>query len=289
MFGVEMKKAAAMLVGTAMLISACGGPGASPDIVIPTSGDRLERAEYSDAQVQVYKDAVIYETLRINTVDGMTWDTDIADEQWDPYVVRAKAFCDDARSNGWSAARDTYAEQVMNESLNAMPEEALELGDFDDMADEILSPIVDAQLRAIAADGSLCPELAPPGFEGTVIDPESDPTPEGEPILDGQYYGEGCEGAGNALLELLGLLQGIEDGSTDVTTFEDDISDIAAGLRYSALSESDSLAAEEINRGVDALILLLIAFESRDAGEFGDEVRSVSEQAVTIIDACGLG
>lgn len=284
-----MRKTVLVLVSSGLLLAACGGPGASPDIVVPVSGDALDRAAYSDAQVQVYKDSLIYETLSLNTVDGMTWDTDVTDEQWDPYIVRAKAFCDDARSNGWSAATDAYTKQVLDEALNAMPEEALELGDFGDMADEILAPVVEAQLRAIGADGSLCPELTPPGFEGTLIDPDSEPTPEGGPILDGQYFGEGCEGAGNALLDLLGLLQGIEDGSTDVTTFEDDITNIAAGLQYSAISESDALAAQEMGKGVEALVELLIAFESRDADEFGNEVSKVSEQAITIIDACGLG
>lgn len=284
-----MRKTALVLVSSGLLLAACGGPGASPDIVVPVSGDALDRAAYSDAQVQVYKDSLIYETLSLNTVDGMTWDTDVTDEQWDPYIVRAKAFCDDARSNGWSVATDAYTKQVLNEALNAMPQEALELGDFEDMADEILGPIVDAQLRAIAAVGSLCPELAPSGFEGTVIDPDSEPTPEGEPLLDGRYFGEGCEGAGNALLELLALIQGIEDGSTDIETFENDVTNIAGALRYSSLSEGDARAAQEMNKGADALIRLLLAFESRDVDEFGNEVSKVSEQAITIIDACGLG
>ena len=170
-----------------------------------------------------------------------------------------------------------------------MPPEALELGDFDDAAGEILASLVDTQLRAIAADGSLCPELAPPGFEGTVIDNESEPTPEGEPILDGQYFGEGCEGAGNALLKLLSLLEGIEDGSTDVTTFEDDIINVASGLRYASLTESDPAAAQEMDRGVESLVELLIGLKSGDVEEFGAEVQAVSEQAITIIDVCGLG
>jgi len=284
-----MTKSVVALIAAGVVVAACGGPGASPDIIVPTSGDSLERVEYTDAQVQVYKDALIYETLSLNTVEGMTWDTDIPDEQWGPYVVRAKAFCDDARTNGWSSARDAYTQQVMDETLNAMPDEALELGDFEEMANEMLAPVVDAQLRAIGADGSLCPELAPSGFEGTVMDPDSEPTPQGEPLLDGRYFGEGCEGAGNALLDLLGLLQGIEDGSTDVSTFEEDIIDIAAGLRYSALSESDASAAREMNAGVGVLSELLVAFESRDAEEFGDKVMVVSEQAINIIDVCGLG
>ena len=37
------------------------------------------------------------------------------------------------------------------------------------------------------------------------------------------------------------------------------------------------------------LVGLLTAFVSGDAEEFTDEVFAVSEQAVTIIDACGLG
>lgn len=284
-----MKKHLLLVALSGLTLAACGSPGASPDIIIPTSGDSLERIEYTDAQVEVYKDALIYETLSLNTVEGMTWDTDVPDEQWGPYVVRAKAFCDDARTNGWSSARDAYTQQVMDETLNAMPDEALELGDFEEMANEMLAPIVDAQLRAIGADGSLCPELAPSGFEGTVIDPDSEPTPQGEALLEGQYFGEGCEGAGNALLDLLALLQGIEDGSTDVSTFEEDIIDIAAGLRYSALSESDASAAREMNVGVDVLSELLTAFESRNAEEFGDKVMVVSEQAINIIDVCGLG
>ena len=48
-------------------------------------------------------------------------------------------------------------------------------------------------------------------------------------------------------------------------------------------------AAQQIEKGVLGLVGLLTAFVSGDAEEFTDEVFAVSEQAVTISDACGLG
>ena len=96
-------------------------------------------------------------------------------------------------------------------------------------------------------------------------------------------------GAGNALLELLGLLQGLEDGSTNISSFEEDVTKIAIGLQNASASESNASAAQQIEKGVLGLVGLLTAFVSGDAEEFTDEVFAVSEQAITIIDACGLG
>ena len=283
-----MKKALVSLVAVGLLVTACGGRGASPDIIIPTSGDALDRVEYSESQIETYKDALTYETLKLNPVEGMTLETDVPDEQWAPYIVRAKSFCDDARTNGWASAIDTYTAQVIDEAMNAMPETGVEFDPSDPIPQEIIDSLLNTQLRAIAAEGSLCPELAPDGFTGTVIDTDSPPTPAEEPLLDGKYFGEGCEGAGNALLELLGLIQGMEDGSTKFETFEEDITNLASGLRYASLSESNATAANAIDGGVDALVGLLIAFDSGDGEEFADQISSVSEQAVRIIDVCDL-
>ena len=103
-----MRKTALVVIAFGLVLTACGGPGES-DVIVSVPGDTLERTEYTDSQVQVYKDALTYETLRLNTVEGMTgqWDTDVSDEQWEPYVARAKAFCDDARTDGWSTAKDS--------------------------------------------------------------------------------------------------------------------------------------------------------------------------------------
>ena len=284
-----MRKTALVVIAFGLVLTACGGPGES-DVIVSVSGDTLERTEYTDSQVQVYKDALTYETLRLNTVEGMTgqWDTDVSDEQWEPYVARAKAFCDDARTDGWSTAKDNYRVLVLDETMSAM--RAAELDSVSEAeALKMLAPIADAQFLAIGADGSLCPELAPSGFEGTVIDPDSEPTPAGEPMLDGEYFGEGCVGAGNALLKLLGLLQGLEDGSTNISSFEEDVTKIAIGLQNASASESNASAAQQIEKGVLGLVGLLTAFVSGDAEEFTDEVFAVSEQAVTISDACGLG
>lgn len=283
-----MKKALVSLVAVGLLVTACGGRGASPDIIIPTSGDALDRVEYSESQIETYKDALTYETLKLNPVEGMTLETDVPDEQWAPYIVRAKSFCDDARTNGWSSAIDTYTAQVIDEAMNAMPETGVEFDLSDPIPQEIIDSLLNTQLRAIAAEGSLCPELAPEGFAGTVIDADSPPTPAEEPLLEGKYFGEGCEGAGNALLELLDLIQGMEDGSTKFETFEEDITNIASGLRYASLSESNSNAASAIDGGVDALVGLLIAFDSGDGEEFAAQIGAVSEQAVRIIDVCDL-
>ena len=287
--GVAMRKTALVVMASGLMLTACGGPGAS-DVTVPVSDETLERAEYTDSQVQVYQDALTYETLRLNTVQGMTgqWDTEVSDEQWEPHVMRAKAFCEDARTNGWSTAEDNYRGLVLDQTMNAM--RAAEVDSVSEAeALEMLAPIADAQFLAIGAEGSLCPELAPSGFEGTVIARDSEPTPAGEVILGGDYFGEGCEGAGNALRKLLGLFQGIEDGSTDISTFEEDVTKIATGLQYASTSERNAPAAQQIEKGVLGIVGLLTAFVSGDAEEFTDQVFAVSEQAVTIFDACELG
>ena len=95
-------------------------------------------------------------------------------------------------------------------------------------------------------------------------------------------------GAGNALGEVARLIQGMEDGSTRFETFKEQVTNVAAGVRYGALTETDPDKGAVIDDAFDAVIRLLAAFDSGDGDRFAAEVQKVADAAITMLDACGL-
>lgn len=278
-----MKKLA--IIGAGFLaLTACGGIGSSPDVIIPTSADNLERVTYTESQVATYKLAIEYEGKQLNLIEGMTLDFNQPDAAWEPFVTRAKAFCDDARSSNWDAAENRFTEQLKAEVENSLPS-GIDLSVVD--LTETAKTLIDTQLRAIAAEDSLCPELAPPNF-GTVIDASKTPNPTGDPLTQGKYYGEGCQAAGEALLDLLVFLDDIQELRGDMESMNERLTNIAAGLQYASMTEPDAVKSAEISAGIESVIRLQLVFSSGDADGFGKALGQASQAAVDIIDTCGL-
>jgi len=282
-----VKKIIALLI-LAFSLSACGGGiGSGPILIVPTSAETLERVDYTDEQIETYKEALILESKQLNLIDGMVLNFDQPESAWLPFIARAKAFCDTARTTGWDAAKSQYLDQVLLEATNAMPSEMEGVEPKNVSIQEVLETMAKPQFLAIAAEGSLCPELAPQGFVAD-MNSELKPTATSEPLLDGQYFGEGCAGAGQVLLALLSVLDDIENGRGNLDEMNERIRNIAAGLVYAEMSEPNPVLAEKIFGGIPPLLQLQLAFQNQDPEKFGAAVPFAVQEAINIMDACGL-
>jgi len=276
-----------VLLVTALSLSACSTTGAGPLVIVPTSAESLERAEYSETQIETYKQALKHEAGQMNLMDGMVLDFDQPDENWLPFVVRAKAFCDTARTQSWQVAETQYLEQVILEATNALPTELDDVEDLNAGLREAVAPLANAQFRAMGAPGSLCPELAP-DFVTSDTDSAVVPSETSRPIFDGQYFGEGCEGAGLALSAFVSVLDDIKNGLGDSKELNERLRNIADGLIYAESSEPNPKLAEKIFGAIPPLMQMQMAFESQDPEKFGAAVPLVLQEAIRIFDACGV-
>jgi len=277
----------AVLLAIALSLSACSAASTGPIVIIPTSAETLERAEYSEIQIENYKQALKREVEQLNLMKGMVFEFDQPDENWIPFVARAKAFCDTARTQSWQIAETQYVDQVILEASNALPTEIANGEDSNAKMLEVIMPLANAQFRAFGAPGSLCPDLAP-DFALSDSDSEVSPIETSPPILEGQYFGEGCEGAGQALFALLEFLDDIKNGQGTMDAMNDRLRNIAAGLVYAELSESNPKLAKVISGAIPPVIEMQIGFENQDPEKFSAAVPLASEEAINVIDACGL-
>jgi hypothetical protein len=274
-----------VLLVTALSLSACSTTGAGPLVIVPTSAESLERAEYSETQIETYKQALKHEAGQMNLMDGMVLDFDQPDENWLPFVVRAKAFCDTARTQSWQVAETQYLEQVILEATNALPTELDDVEDLNAGLREAVAPLANAQFRAMGAPGSLCPELAPEAF-ATDADYKLVPSPNSEPLLKGQYFGEGCAGAGQALIALLSLIEDIRNSRENFDKINERLRDLRGALVYAEMTEPNPVLAEKISSSREPLLQLQLAFQKLDAEDFSAAVSSVALEATSIMGAC---
>lgn len=277
------KMTLALLMPSLLLVSACR-TSSGPDVIIETNADELQRATYSQAQIDAYKDALKFEVQRIPRPDGMELDFDVPDEDWDPFIVRAKALCDDARADGWDQAQVTYQEQLREQFINSLPAEIVDSEGAGEVFDREGAPLVAAQLRAAAAPGSLCPELAPEGF-GTVITNEV-PVSTEPPTSAGTYYGEGCEGSVNALGEILEALPQVENLTISPSDFYDLLIEVGGALIFGQYTEPDKAAAGAMAEAAYAVTDFASAIDARDPEASAEAQTQVAEAAIEVLDAC---
>ncbi len=142
-----------------LFLAGCGG---TSTISVPINADDNVRADYTKVQVAAYRAAIIIEMKKVEYPYGVEPDfNNIDEERSAAQVIRAQAFCDDARTRGWSEARNAYEEQVLREALNSLPADFPSDSSTESEFRATMLPVVDAALNAVAAPGSFCPELAP--------------------------------------------------------------------------------------------------------------------------------
>lgn len=276
---------AAVLIGVALSGSAACGSPESPILIVETDADELVRGDYSLAQVEAYKEALQAEALTAPRPEGMSLNFNVSDEDWQPYLVRAKAFCDDARARGWDDARVTYERQLRDSLILALPDEAANSSVVDDFLKTEFESLLMSQMRALAAPGSLCPELAPLDLRTEI----SSPSPKSS-VFDeslGTYFGEGCESGVGALNKVLELLPRIEERTITPPDFADELVDVSAALMYGEMTESVPGAAAAMGEAALSVALFAEAVEALDAEASSAMQIQVAENAINVLDQCG--
>ena len=280
---VKLVLVALLSVAALSLLSACGSPE-SPLLIVETNADELTRVEYTSAQEDAYKEALQFESLSVPRPDGMEFNFAVSDEDWQPYFVRAKAFCDDARVRGWDAAQIAYQQQLRDLLIVSLPDQVADSDTIDEYMQTQGEPLILAQMRAIAAPESFCPELAPAGF-GTDLSSE---VPETAPTLDGSgtYFGEGCEAGIGALNKALELLPKIQELEITPPEFAEEMVDVAAGLIYGKATEPNSDAAEAMGDAAIAVSEFSAAVEKLDADASSTGQAEFASRAIVVLEKC---
>ncbi len=139
---------------------------APSSVQVQTNADEVQRATYTETQAKVYREYIfehLEDTVPEDMRDYMTLD-DVpmpSEAEWEPYEVRAKALCDDARTNGWAIATDAYVQQayrdVANQMSGVLPSDQPSMTLEDSLP--LITPFMEVQVAAVTQPGSLCPEV----------------------------------------------------------------------------------------------------------------------------------
>jgi hypothetical protein len=276
-----VKRVVALVPVVALLIGGCsasGGGGNNSASPTPSSG------AYSAAQVAAYKAALTAQAKNLQLASGMTLDTNISDEKWAPYISKAEDFCGQARTTSWDAAGTAYLETLRSQVGQQMASSSA-APTFSNEENQMLVSLANVQLQAVAAPGSLCPELAPAGF---AVSASASPSASSSPAVPGQVYGKGCQGVGNALTDLAALLKSISAGTASQATLNDDLKKISAGLEYASQNGASKEAGPEIKAEVAALGQMAAAFKAQDVAGFSKASQAASGNALALFKACQL-
>jgi len=278
-FGEIVKRVVALVPVVALLIGGCSASGGGDNSPSPTPS-----VTYSTAQVEAYKAALTAQTKSLQMMNGMTLDTNISAEKWAPYIAKGEDFCGQARTTSWATASTAYLETLRSQVGQQMATGSAQ-PTFNAEEDKLLASLASVQLQAVAAPGSLCPELAPAGFAASAA---ASPSASSSPAVPGQIYGKGCDGVGNALTDLAVLLKSIGAGTASQATLNDDLKKIAAGLEYASQNGASKEAGPEIKAEVDALGQMAAAFKAQDVAAFSKASQAASGKALALFKACRL-